>query len=253
MRVSVITAVRNGEGVIADTLRSVASQDYDDIEHIVVDGASVDRTLEVIECDGQRVTKVVSEADRGVYDALNRGIGMATGDVILCLHAGDVYQSSRVISRVAAEFHGPPVDIVFADVLMTASDDRDKVRRLYSAAGFVPEDLAAGLMPPHPTLAVRRWVFDAFGGYNQSYPIASDFDFCIRTMLRGNLNYRYIPEVLVRMPVGGLSNRSWLSPILNTGELLRVCRDNGVQTSWLRLAGRLFVKWRMGDRARLKA
>lgn len=244
MKISIITAVLNGSTVIANTLRSVREQDYPDIEHIIVDGASSDDTLEVVRREGARVAKVVSERDSGVYEALNRGIALATGEVVLCLHAGDVYQHASVISRIAREFADPALGMVFAELVMTDPDDFGKVYRHYVTPGFSADDFVRGLMPAHPTLAVRRSVYLQHGSYDPSFRVAGDFEFFVRTMRVGNVPYRYLPEVLVRMPLGGLSNRRWWVPISTTFELRRACRRHGVRTSWLRLFFRIVVKWR---------
>ena len=244
MKISIITAVLNGSRVIGNTLRSVRTQDHPDIEHIIVDGASTDDTLQIVQREGTHVAKVVSARDSGVYEALNRGIALATGEVVLCLHAGDIYQHSSVISRIAREFVDPELGMVFAELVMTDPEDFSKVYRHYVTPGFSPEDFVRGLMPAHPTLAVRRSVYEKFGGYDPSFRVAGDFEFFVRTMRVGRVPYRYIPEVLVRMPLGGLSNRRWWVPINTTFELRRSCRRHGVSTSWLRLLFRIVVKWR---------
>jgi glycosyltransferase involved in cell wall biosynthesis len=244
VKVSIITAVLNGGRAIGATLDSVREQDHPDIEHVIVDGASADDTLEVVRQRGSRVTTVVSERDSGVYAAINRGIGLATGDIVLCLHAGDTYQHSGVISRIAREFADPSVDMVFAELVMTDPHQPDRVYRHYATPGFRAEEFARGLMPAHPTLAVRREVYLRFGGYDPTYRVAGDFEFFVRTIYASGMRYRYLPEVLVRMPLGGLSNRRWWVPVTTTFELQRACRQHGVSTNWLRLLFRIFVKWR---------
>ena len=244
MKISIVTAVLNGSKVIANTLRSVREQDHPDVEHIIVDGASTDDTLAVVRREGAHVAKVVSERDSGVYEALNRGIALATGEIVLCLHAGDVYQHASVLSRIAREFLDPKVGMVFAELVMTDPEDFGKVYRHYVTPGFSPDDFVRGLMPAHPTLAVRRSVYLQHGSYDPSFRVAGDFEFFVRTMRVGRVPYRYLPEVLVRMPLGGLSNRRWWVPISTTFELHRACRRHGVRTSWLRLLLRIVVKWR---------
>jgi glycosyltransferase involved in cell wall biosynthesis len=248
VKVSIITAVLNGADVVADTLRSITEQDYPNIEHIVVDGGSVDETLRVVSEFGARVSKVFSEKDSGVYDAINRGIAAATGDLILCLHAGDVYEHAGVISRIAREFEDPQVDLTFAELVMTHTDNRSCVMRHYATPNFEPDDFASGLMPAHPTVAIRRRVFDRCGLYDPSYKIAGDFEFLIRAIYLQRGMYRNIPEILVRMPMGGLSNRRWWVPLTTTFELRRACREHGIETYWLRLLYRIVVKWRASAR-----
>ncbi len=243
-----MTAVLNGADVVADTLDSVADQDYPDIEHIVVDGASVDGTLRVVREHGARVGRVLSAADRGVYDALNRGIAAATGEIVLCLHAGDVYEHAGVVSRIAREFADPQIDLTFAELVMTKPANRSEVMRHYATPLFKPFDFASGLMPAHPTVAVRRRLFDRYGLYDPSFRIAGDFEFLIRVIYLGKAAYRNIPEIMVRMPLGGLSNRRWWVPITTTFELRRACLMHGVKTHWLRLLYRVVVKWRASVR-----
>lgn len=248
MKVSIVTAVLNGAEVVADTLNSVAGQDYSDIEHIVVDGASIDDTLRVVSEHGARVSQVLSASDRGVYDALNRGISAASGEIVLCLHAGDVYEHAGVISRIVREFEDPQVDLTFAELVMTKPGNRSEIVRHYATPHFKPEDFASGLMPAHPTVAIRRRVFDHYGLYDSSYRIAGDFEFLIRVVYLARVCYRNIPEILVRMPLGGLSNRRWWVPITTTFELRRACRIHGVDTHWLRLLYRVVVKWQSSVR-----
>lgn len=244
MKISIITAVLNGARAIGATLESVREQDYPDIEHIIVDGASTDDTLAVVRQLGTRVATVVSERDTGVYAAINRGIGLATGDIILCLHAGDTYQHDGVVSRIVREFADPQVGMVFAELVMTEPLHPDQVYRHYATPNFTPDQFARGLMPAHPTLAVRRRIHEDYGGYDPGYRVAGDFEFFVRTLYSGGVKFRYLPEVLVRMPMGGLSNRRWWVPITTTFELQRACRKHGVPTSWPRLLFRIFVKWR---------
>jgi glycosyltransferase involved in cell wall biosynthesis len=248
VKVSIITAVLNGAEVVADTLNSVAGQDYPDIEHIVVDGASVDDTLRVVSEHGARVSRVLSATDRGVYDALNRGIAAATGEVVLCLHAGDVYEHAGVVSRIAREFGDSQIDLTFAELVMTSPANRSRIMRHYATPDFKPDDFASGLMPAHPTVAIRRRVFDRFGLYEPSFRIAGDFEFLVRAIYLGKAAYRNIPEIMVRMPLGGLSNRRWWVPIMTTFELRRACRMHSVKTHWLRLLYRVVVKWRASVR-----
>lgn len=243
MKVSVVTAVLNGRDGIADTLCSVASQDYADIEHVIVDGGSTDGTLDIVRSCPSRVSHVLSGRDQGVYDALNKGLSVCTGDVVLFLHSGDVYSGTDSLRLLVEPFSDPTVAVTFGDIAITDPRDRDRVLRLYGAARFRPEALHRGLMPPHPTLAVRRRVYDTYGGYDATYKIAGDFDFCIRVLLKARASYRYVPRVLVRMPAGGLSNRGWRSLWVNTCEMKRACDSNGLASGWLALASRLPVKW----------
>lgn len=243
MKVTIITAVLNGERVIADTLASVAAQRYGNIEHIVVDGASRDATLEKVREHGEHVARVISEPDTGVYDAFNKGLKAASGDVVGFLNAGDVFVDDEVVGKIATGFANPAIGAVFGDLVITHPDDPGLILRHYSGAGFSPGSLALGFAPPHPTLYLRSSVYRDCGGYDPSYRIAGDFDICLKIFLGRSTLYQYIPETLVRMPSGGLSNSGWSSIIRNTRENLLACRKNGVPTSLFRMIGRLPIKW----------
>lgn len=242
MKVSIVTAVRNGGAVIRRTLDSVAGQDYPDIEHIVVDGASIDDTLAVVRAHGRRVARVLSEPDSGVYQAFNKGLQLASGGVIAFLNAGDSYCSRDVVSRVVDAFADASVDAVFGDLLIVDPHDEMRVLRRYSSRAFRPRRLAWGFMPAHPTLFLRRRVYDACGGYDPAYRIAGDFELCLRVFLGQRIRYRYLPGELVRMPSGGLSNRGWRSKWVITREMRHACAANAVPTSLLRLSLRLPLK-----------
>jgi glycosyltransferase involved in cell wall biosynthesis len=242
VKVSIITAVRNGARLIPATLDSVAAQDHPLIEHIVIDGASTDGTLAAVRAHGARVARLVSEPDSGVYQAFNKGLGLATGQIIAFLNAGDAYCSPAVVSHVVRVFREEAVDAVFGDLLIVDPAHPARVRRRYSSRSFRPERLAWGFMPAHPTLFLHRRVYEACGGYDPSYRIAGDFELCLRVFLKQRISYRYIPENLVRMPTGGLSNRGWRSKWTITREMRSACSANAVPTSLLRLSSRLPLK-----------
>lgn len=242
MKISIVTAVFNGAREIGATLASVEAQDYADIEHVVVDGASTDGTADRVRRDGRRVAKLLSEPDRGVYDAFNKGLALATGDVIGYLNAGDVYEGPGVIAAIAAQFAAPDVEAVFGDVVITEAGQTGKVLRRYRSGGFTPHRLGWGFMPAHPTLFVRRATYDRVGPYDTSYRIAGDFELCIRLFVGQAVRYACLPQVLVRMPRGGLSNSGWRSKWTITREMHRACRAHGIPTSYAKLFARFPVK-----------
>lgn len=242
MRVSIITAVLNGARSIARTLDSVAEQDYSHKEHIIADGGSTDGTLEIIRASHRGSARVISGADSGVYAAFNKGLRAATGDVIAYLNSGDTYESPSAIAKAIHSLRTYGVEATFADVLIVDPDKPSRVVRRYSSKKFNPEKMSYGLMPAHPTLFLRRQVYDAVGEYDAGYRIAGDFEFCLRAFVGRKTSYRYIPEVLVRMPSGGLSNRGWRSKMEITNEMLRACRLNNVSTSWAKLCWRFPLK-----------
>ena len=242
MRISIITAVYNGAREIGATLASVEAQDYADIEHVVVDGASTDGTVETVRRDGRRVARLLSEPDRGVYDAFNKGLALATGDVIGYLNAGDVYEARDVITRIAAQFAAPDIEVVFGDVVITDPAQPGEVLRHYRSGTFRPERLGWGFMPAHPSLFVRRETYARCGLHDTSYRIAGDFEMCIRLFAEQRARYAYLPQVLVRMPRGGLSNSGWRSKWTITREMHRACRAHGIPTSYGKLFARFPVK-----------
>lgn len=242
MKVSIITAAYNEGATIAETLSSVADQSYPNIEHIVIDGGSTDNTLSIVQDSGSKVSMVLSMPDRGLYHALNRGVCVATGDVILCLNAGDRYVDSGVLARYVDVFERLGVDAVFGNLYMTDAAHRQQIVRRYRVEGDVCCNLARGLMPPHPTLAVRRSVHERIGLYDSSYTVAGDFDFFLRLFCVNDTRYHFLDDYVVYMPVGGMSNRSWWTAVQNTMEMRRACKQNGVASSFFQLAGRLPTK-----------
>ena len=243
MRVSIITAVHNGESEIVRTLDSVAAQDYRDIEHIVVDGDSRDATIPLVRQHGSRVSQCISEPDRGVYDAFNKGLRIATGDVIAFLNAGDTYLDPSVVSRMVGALTSTGVDAAFADTLIVDRRDERRILRRYRSRLFSPERMRFGLMPAHPSLFMRRAIYEQVGEYNTTFRIAGDYELCLRAFLRSSVRYCYVPEPVVRMPDGGLSNRSWRTKLEITREMLRACALNAVPTSSLLLSLRFAVKF----------
>jgi glycosyltransferase involved in cell wall biosynthesis len=239
LKISVVTAVRNGASAIRPTLDSVAAQSYRDVEHVVVDGASTDGTADVVRAHGGRVAQLVSERDAGVYDAFNKGWRLATGDVVGYLNAADVYTSADVLGRIAEAF-SPDVDAVFGDVLIVDGETASRPLRVYRSNRFRPDRLAYGLMPAHPTLFLRRGLYERLGGYDASYRIAGDYELCVRLFVGQRIRYRYIVgPPMVRMPRGGLSNSGWRSTWTITREMQRACAANGVPTNLLKLCSRL--------------
>ena len=231
MKITVITVAFNAEHTIAETLDSVAAQVHPDIEHIVVDGASTDGTLEVVKRRCKRVARLVSEPDHGIYDAMNKGLRLATGDIIGFLNADDVYADTGVLERVSATMETEKLDAMFGDAEFVGPDRPDHALRRYRSERFRPGRIAWGWMPAHPTLFLRRHVYERFGLFRTDYRIAGDFELVARMFHSGTLSYRHMPEVLVRMRTGGVSTGGWRNTILLNKEVLRACRENGIPTS----------------------
>ncbi|MDP2829721.1 MAG: glycosyltransferase family 2 protein [Sulfuricellaceae bacterium] len=211
--ISVITASFNRVDTVAQALASVQGQTWKQVEHIVIDGASTDGTLQVIEAQRDRLAVLVSERDGGLYDALNKGFALASGDVVGVMHSDDFYADERVLERVAQAFADPGVDGVYGDLDYVAKVDPTRIIRRWRSGTYKRSRLALGWMPPHPTLFLRRSVIQQWGGFDTDFRIAADYDAMLRYLARGQIRLAYIPEVLVKMRVGGESNRS-LSRIL---------------------------------------
>lgn len=235
MKVSVITVCFNSAATLPDTLASVASQTDADVEHIVVDGASTDGTGAILESHRARLAKVISESDHGIYDAMNKGIRHATGEVIAFLNADDVYAHDHVLNHVAKVMKRERLDALFGDVAFVSSDDAARVVRRYSSGRFTPKRIAWGWMPAHPALFLRRGVFEQVGPFRTDYRIAGDFEFIARAFWPGTLRYRHLPEILVKMRTGGISTGGWRNTLLLNREVLRACRENGIPTNLLKI------------------
>ncbi|MBK8085083.1 MAG: glycosyltransferase [Devosia sp.] len=228
MKITVVTATYNCASTIGDCLRSVAGQTHPHIEHIVVDGASGDGTVDVLHRHASQLSRIISEPDNGIYDALNKGVANASGDIVGFLHADDLYADNKVLEDVAVAFQNPEVDAVYGDLTYVQKADTDKVVRYWRSSPFTRASLARGWMPPHPTLYLRRGVYERFGGFDLSYRIAADYDFMLRVLGAINGKVTYLPRVLVKMRLGGESNRSIHNVIRKSAEDLRALRSNGV-------------------------
>jgi glycosyltransferase len=205
LTISIITASYNSAATIGDTLQSVSMQNYDNIEHIIIDGASSDNTLEIVSYF-PHVSKVISEKDNGIYDAMNKGVAQATGDVVGILNSDDVYTDRHVISKVMNEFAKKNADVVYADLQYVKFNDLQKVTRTWHSGKFSKRKFYYGWMPPHPTFFVRREVYEKIGNFNSSLRSAADYEFMLRVLLKNDFKVSYIPEVLVKMRAGGMSN-----------------------------------------------
>ena len=228
LHISVITAVLNRAGTLGATLRSVRDQDWPDVEHIVIDGGSADGTLAVLDAYKDGISKIISEPDRGLYDALNKGIRQASGDVIGFMHADDEFASPDALSRVASAFEDPAVGAVYGDLVYVGKDDVSRIVRYWRAGQYQRAQLTQGWMPPHPTFYVRRDVYSRFGTFDTRYRIAADYENMLRILWRGRVQAAYIPEVLVRMRMGGLSNLSLFNVLCKSREDYAALRQNGI-------------------------
>jgi len=228
MKISIVTAVFNRVDTIAEAISSVQSQSHGSVEHVIQDGGSKDGTLDIIKGLETSTTRLVSEQDEGIYDAINRGISRATGDVIGLMHSDDFFAHERILKQIARAFDDPQVDGMYGDLDYVSASNPNKVVRRWRSGPFRKELLKKGWMPPHPTLYLRREVFERWGYYDTSYQIAADYEAMLRWLVRGQIKLAYIPEVLVKMRMGGESNRSLGRIIQKTREDYRAIRSNCV-------------------------
>jgi glycosyltransferase involved in cell wall biosynthesis len=233
MKVSIITVVWNNSKTIKDAIESVLNQTYKNIEYIVVDGASTDGTVEIVQSYGDRISKFVSEQDKGLYDAMNKGIGLATGDVIGILNSDDFYIDEFIIEKVVKEFEKKQVDSVYADLIFVKPDKVDKTVRYYDSSYFTPEKFADGWMPAHPTFFVKKWVYDKYGVFKTDYKIAADYELLTRFLAKNKISYSYMKEPIVKMRIGGASTSGIKSNYILNKEIIRACKENGIYTNWL--------------------
>ena len=234
MKISIITITFNSAKTLQRTLDSVQSQTYREIEHVIVDGASTDGTKNLIESYAKQHPNVrwVSEKDKGIYNALNKGISLATGDIIVFLHSDDVLFSCHSIEQIASAFSDPSIDVVYGD-LQYCRDG--KIVRRWKSNAFQPHSLKYGWMPPHPTMYVRKEVYQQVGEYDEWFHISADYDMILRIFSAGYKSH-YLPEVLVSMEMGGASNKNTKARLSKTQEDYIALKKNHVGAGYLTVA-----------------
>jgi glycosyltransferase involved in cell wall biosynthesis len=242
MKISVITVTFNCAETIARTLQSVASQTWPDVEHIVVDGASSDGTLAIINSYRGGLAHVLSEPDHGIYDAMNKGLALASGDVVAFLNADDFYNDESVLERVASVMQLEELDALYGNAEFFRTGYQDVSVRRYNSGRFTAEKLGWGWMPAHSALFVRRYLFQRYGAFQTDYRIAGDFEFIARVFKHLDLRHRHLPETLVQMQLGGASTSGWRATLQLNREMLRACRSNSIPTNWFRLLMRYRLK-----------
>lgn len=228
MKISVITVSFNALATLGGTLNSVASQQYKNVEHIVVDGGSTDGTVELLASGPGRLSNWISEPDRGIYDAMNKAIAMATGEVVGTLNADDMYADDSVLVQVAEVFADPTVDACYADLVYVDQIDASKIIRYWKSRSYEDGLFERGWMPAHPTFFVRRSVYERFGGFDLSFPRQADFELTMRFLAIHKIKTVYVPEIWIRMRMGGVSNNSVRGVIKGNLEAWRACRKNGL-------------------------
>jgi glycosyltransferase involved in cell wall biosynthesis len=241
-KISVITACYNSAATLVNTLNSVAEQDWSCVEHIVIDGGSTDGTAEIIRRHSSKLAYFVSEPDNGIYQAMNKGLDQATGDIICFLNADDCYASGNVLSRVVAKMQSQGLDALMGDVCFFDKVNPSRIVRRYRSDRFLPERLVWGWMPAHPALFLSKTIVQRVGRFKEDYCIAGDFEYIIRVFHNKHIHYQHLPEVLVRMQIGGVSTNGLRSKILLNREVLRACRENGLHTNIFKILSKYPVK-----------
>ncbi|MDA9982588.1 glycosyltransferase [Gammaproteobacteria bacterium] len=228
MKISIITAAFNATDTIADTIRSVSSQTHPEVEHIIIDGGSKDGTRDILDANIAFVDKVVSEPDEGLYYAMNKGIALASGDVIGILNADDVYAHDKVLERVAETIKVQGVQCCYADLVYVDRNNMNDVVRYWTSNTFVPGSFRRGWLPAHPTLFILRDVYEHYGSFDVDYKIQSDFELSMRFLEINRISSYYVPEIWVRMRMGGTTNRSLTNIIKGNLESYRACKKHGL-------------------------
>jgi glycosyltransferase len=228
MRVSIVTVCFNSERTIGAALASVARQNYANIEHLVVDGGSLDGTLKVVETQGQRVSRMLTGPDSGIYDAMNKGVAAASGDLIGFLNSDDMFAGPSAIASIVQAMESERADAAYGDIVYVSAADPGKSVRTWRSGEFRRSRLQFGWMPPHPTFYARRSLVERVGGFDVRLRIAADYDFMLRCLWGQACTAAYVPEVLVQMRTGGASNKSLRALFRKSREDLQVLRRNQV-------------------------
>lgn len=226
MKISIITAVYNNKQYIGDCIESVISQSFRDIEYIVIDGGSTDGTLDIIKKYSGCISKWTSGPDNGIYDALNKGIKSATGDLIGFIHADDLYAHDKVIAKVVSELARHNADSCYGDLLYVDKKNTEKIIRYWKSRPYRQGLFQRGWMPPHPTFFVKKEIYDRCGSFNTDFRIASDYELMLRFLEKEKISTCYVPEVLIKMRIGGASNRGLENITIKTMEDYRAWQVN---------------------------
>ncbi len=237
MKFTIITATYNNQNTIADTVNSVVSQTYINIEHIIIDGKSSDNTISVIKKKSNRIAKIISEKDNGIYDALNKGINEATGDIIVFLHADDIFGDKTIIEKASKLFMKTKADGIYGDLQYVSKEDTNKIIRHWKAGTYSFSKLKNGWMPPHPTFFVKKEIYDKYGLFDTNFSIAADYDIILRFLGKYKISTAYLPEVMIKMRIGGKSNKNIKNIALKMKEDIKALKKNkigGIHTLFLK-------------------
>ncbi len=243
MKVSIITVTYNSASTIRDTIESVITQDYSNVEHIIVDGASKDNTMNIIKSYGDKISRIISEPDKGIYDAMNKGIKAATGNIIGILNSDDFYTTTNVISRIVAEFMSDKtIDGVYSNLYYVKQDDPSIIVRHWISNPFKQRSFFRGWHPPHPTLYLKKEVYEKFGIFNLDLPLAADFELMLRLFEKYNIRTKYIDYTSIKMRLGGATSKNWTNIKNQNFECMKAFKINGFKAPVLYPIYRLVPK-----------
>lgn len=240
--VSIITVVFNSKNTVESTIRSVLRQSYQNIEYIIIDGGSTDGTVEVVGKYKDEITKIVSEPDRGIYDGMNKGMRLASGDIVGILNSDDFYADDEVIEEVVKIMEDKNVDVCWGDLVYVSPKDTNKIVRYWKSSEYKEGKFKKGWMPAHPTFFVRRRVYEKYGIFNLNFPIAGDYELMLRILEKYKVKSCHIPKVLVKMRAGGSSNKNIIRVIKGDLECYRAWKVNGLKISFLEIWSKPFSK-----------
>jgi len=242
LKVSIITVSFNSVKTISDTIKSVLNQTYPDIEYIIVDGYSSDGTRELVRSFGNEISTFISEPDNGIYEAINKGIRSATGEIVGIINSDDFFYTNDVIEKVVRSFRDNEIDAVIGDAQFVDPKNTSKVVRYFSSKNFKPWKFKYGFMPAHPGFYVRRELFEKFGYYKTDYKIGADFELLIRFLYINRIKYMYLEMPFLSMRTGGVSNKSICSNFTLNKEISRACKENEVYTNYFYIYSKYFSK-----------
>jgi glycosyltransferase involved in cell wall biosynthesis len=234
-KVTIITVAYNSEKTIEDTLKSVANQTYNNVEYIIIDGKSTDDTLEICNNYADKITKIISEKDKGIYDAMNKGIQQATGDIIGILNSDDFYANDQVIEQIVFTFNQQKVDVVYADLVYVDTNDTNKITRTWVSKPYQQNAFLKGWMPPHPTFFIKKECYDKYGTYTLKLKSAADYELMLRMIHKYQIKVGYLPKIITKMRVGGVSNSSIKNRINANREDKIAWKMNGLKPNALTL------------------
>ena len=229
MKFSIITVSFNSADTIEDTMHSVAEQNYSEVEYLAIDGGSKDETTEILENASGQINVLISEPDNGIYHAMNKGIGLATGDVIGILNSDDIYADSSVLNDVSKLFENPETQAVYGDLSYVERENTEKIKRKWVSGRYQPGDFKKGWMPPHPTFFVRRSVYEQYGLFNLDFTTSADYELMLRFIHKHGIKIDYLPRVVIKMRMGGQSNVSLINRIKANKEDRKAWEVNGLK------------------------